>query len=192
MNIRNAYDMMTEDEKQAILNFSDKFEKKYHNPLYRQVSTQKRELFTSKKPINNSFTPIVNDSSARYGVEPQLIMSVIKAESDFNTNAHNKGSNARGLMQITPIAEIDIKKAGVQINDIYNPKQNIEAGTYYLSKLIKKFNDVPLALAAYNAGMGNVNKWMKQYGTSWNDISKGLSRDGIFKETRDYVSKIVK
>lgn len=183
--------MMTEDEKKSILSFSDKFEKKFFNPVYREVSTRKQELFTNK-PINNSYTPLVNDSSARYGLNPQLVMNVIKQESAFNSNAHNKGSNARGLMQITPVAEIDIKRSGLAIDDIYDPKQNIEAGTYYLSTLVKKYNDIPLAVAAYNAGMGNVNKWIKKYGNNWSSIHDGLAKDGMFKETRDYVSKIVK
>lgn len=107
----------------------------------------------------------------------QLIPAVIQAESSGNPNAKSS-VGARGLMQIMPDTAKEIaKKTGLDYEKILtDPQTNIQAGSYYLRTLLERYNgDEKLALAAYNAGMGNVDK----YG-------------GIppFKETQQYVQKI--
>jgi len=97
---------------------------------------------------------LVKAAAARYAVDEQLIYSVIAAESNFDPKAISK-RNARGLMQLLPETAA---RFGVQ--DIFDPKQNIEAGTHYLSDLLKRYNnDLVLALAAYNAGPERVEQY---------------------------------
>ncbi|WP_045422804.1 lytic transglycosylase domain-containing protein [Vibrio jasicida] len=94
----------------------------------------------------------IRASSQRYGVPEQLIISVIHHESAFNPNAVSP-KGAKGLMQL-----MDINSRAANINP-FNPKENIDTGTALLARLIKKYNDIELALAAYNAGEGNVDKY---------------------------------
>lgn len=113
---------------------------------------------------------LVKAAAARYAVDEQLIYSVIAAESNFDPKAISK-RNARGLMQLLPETAA---RFGVQ--DIFDPKENIEAGTHYLSDLLKRYNnDLALALAAYNAGPERV----EQYG-----------RVPPYSETVSYVRRV--
>lgn len=129
--------------------------------------------------------------SAMYDLDKYLVMSVIKAESNFNEYAVSK-KDARGLMQITPltanwIAE-QINLIEFSLDKLNDPETSIFMGCWYLNNLRKEFNDdYILILSAYNAGRGNVNKWLK---------NKEFSRDGKkldyipFKETELYIKKI--
>lgn len=112
----------------------------------------------------------VKAAAAHYAIDEQLIYSVIAAESNFDPKAISK-RNARGLMQLLPETAT---RFGVQ--DIFDPKENIEAGTHYLSDLLKRYNnDLALALAAYNAGPERV----EQYG-----------RIPPYSETVSYVRRV--
>lgn len=132
----------------------------------------------------------IEEYSDRYGLDKYLVMAVIKAESNYIYNAHS--GVARGLMQITDsTADWIAGKLGCEFEreDIENPEININMGCYYLRYLLDYYNeDVNLALAAYNAGMGNVNKWLA-------DSESGTenSLDSIpFSETERYLSRIEK
>ena len=93
------------------------------------------------------FREIVKAAAARYSVDADLITSVIAAESNFDPKAVSK-KNARGLMQLLPETAV---RFGVQ--NIFDPEENIDAGTHYLRDLLRRYNnDLVLALAAYNAG----------------------------------------
>lgn len=93
------------------------------------------------------FQEIIKTAAARYDVDADLITSVIAAESSFDPKAISK-RNARGLMQLLPETAA---RFGVQ--NIFDPQENIDAGTHYLRDLLKRYNnDMVLALAAYNAG----------------------------------------
>jgi soluble lytic murein transglycosylase-like protein len=113
----------------------------------------------------------VNAAASKYNLDPKLIAAVIMAESNFNPKA-GSGAGAKGLMQLMP----DTFKA-YGSGDIMNPKDNIMAGTRYLSIQIKTFGTVELGLAAYNAGPGAVKKY------------KGIPP---YKETQDYVKKVMR
>lgn len=124
-----------------------------------------------------------------YGVDRALVFATIKEESSFDKNAKsNKG--AVGLMQITlSTAEFIAKKLGESDYDLLNENTNIKFGAYYLGYLLDKFKVVETAICAYNAGEGRIRGWLK-------DSEK--SKDGItltyipYKETREYLEKIVK
>lgn len=127
--------------------------------------------------------------SKEYNLDKYLVMGVIKAESNYIHDAHS--GVARGLMQITDDTALWISQKlnmEFEADDIEDPQTNIKMGCFYLSYLISHYNNnIDVALAAYNAGMGNVAKWLgdAQY-----------SADGVnlsyipFKETRTYVKKV--
>src|SRR5690349_15866864 len=93
-------------------------------------------------------------AASRYGVDAELISSVMEVESNFNPKAIS-AKNARGLMQLLPETA-----ARLGVKDIFDPKENIDAGTHYLHDLLQLYkNDLTLALAAYNAGPDKVQKY---------------------------------
>lgn len=116
-----------------------------------------------------AYEPIIRQASKAYGVEPELIRAVIRAESNFR-NESTSPKGAMGLMQLMPQTA---KELGVR--DAYDPRENIMGGTRYLKGLIERYRgDVPTALAAYNWGMGNVER----------------RPDQLPRETRVYIDRI--
>lgn len=97
------------------------------------------------------FDDIINQAAARYGVDADLVHSVIQAESDYDPTCHS-GAGAVGLMQLMPETARSLHV------DPWDPKQNVEGGVRYLRGQLDRFKDVDLALAAYNAGPGAVQR----------------------------------
>jgi hypothetical protein len=126
-------------------------------PVDNVLTIEPEEVFVSLPRVVASTAPyseIVEAAAKRYNVDADLISSVIAAESNFEPRAVSR-KNARGLMQLLPETAA---KLGVQ--NIFDPKENIEAGTKYLSDLLQRYhNDVTLALAAYNAGPEKVQRY---------------------------------
>lgn len=128
--------------------------------------------------------------SDRYNVDPNLVAAIISVESKFNKDVvSSKG--AIGLMQILPETSVwiseqnDMKEFDKKM--LYKPEINIEMGTWYINNLYNQFQDIDLALAAYNGGSGNVSKWLKNEKYS----EDGKTLDIIpFKETKEYVEKV--
>ena len=133
--------------------------------------------------------------SEKYNVDKNLILAVIKAESNFNENAISN-RNAIGLMQLMEETakdvanknniEIDNENIKEELCDVY---KNIEIGTAYIASLLQRYQNTEVALAAYNAGIGTVDNW----------IEKGIiNKDGSnienipYKETNYYVRKILR
>ncbi len=131
--------------------------------------------------------------SFQYNLDPHLVMAVIWVESKYEPKATSR-KDARGLMQIIPptgrwIAK-EIKMETYSDDLLYDPDTNIRMGCWYLSYLLEVFDgDVELALAAYNGGMGNVRKWLKDTRYS----KDGTKLDFIpFKETSQYIDRVAK
>lgn len=123
-----------------------------YSPLTQAIQSETSNItpVTSKSQILN----IVSQVSQKYNVDEKLVQAVIKQESGFNAKAKSK-AGAMGLMQLMPATA---KRLGVK--DPYNPIQNIDGGVRYLKSMLDKYNgNIILALAAYNAGPGAVDKY---------------------------------
>lgn len=113
---------------------------------------------------------LVREAAQRHNVDPALVRAVIETESNWNAGAVSR-KGAVGLMQLIPTTAL---RFGV--NDAFNPKQNVDAGVHYLKTLLERYNgNLDLALAAYNAGEGAV------------DRAHGIPS---FRETRNYVQRV--
>jgi soluble lytic murein transglycosylase-like protein len=121
------------------------------------VAIEPEEIFVAapKMPLAQApFGELIRKAAAKYEVDPDLVFSVVAAESNFNPKALSR-RNAHGLMQLLPETA---KRLGVK--DIYDPAQNIDGGTRYLRDLLKLYDgDLALTLAAYNAGPGAVQRY---------------------------------
>jgi len=128
--------------------------------------------------------------SQEYDVDPYLVLAVIKVESSFRHRAVSP-KNAMGLMQITErtgkwgAEQIGLRSFSEEM--LFDPEYNIQIGCWYLSRLYREFGDTDLVIAAYNAGSGNVSKWLKN-----RDLSRtGETLDKIpFRETEKYLKKV--
>ena len=116
-----------------------------------------------------SLDDIIQRAGSRYGVAPGLVRAVIKAESNFNSNAVS-AAGAKGLMQLMPGTA-----RSLGVTDSFDPEQNVMAGTRYLRRMLDRYDgDLDSALAAYNWGPGNVDR-------------KGWS---LPRETRSYLARV--
>ena len=130
-------------------------------------STQTKTDFSQKSKIKE----LISRVSQKHGVDEKLVNALVKQESGFNPNAKSK-VGAMGLMQLMPATA-----KGLGVNNPMDPEQNIEGGVKYLKSMLNKYNgNIILALAAYNAGPGAVDKY-----------------DGVppYKETQNYVKSIL-
>lgn len=122
---------------------------------YTLIMREKRVLLDRKLGENISqYDELIKKASGRYNVEPALVKAIIKAESNFNHRAVSP-KGARGLMQLMPATA-----SSLQVRDSFHPENNIEGGVKYVRYLLNFFNgNLPLALAAYNAGENAVVRY---------------------------------
>lgn len=137
------------------------------------------------------YKDIVYVKSSKYGVDPLLIYSIMKAESKFDSQAISP-SGAKGLMQImNKTGTWGAEVCGISNfapDQLFNPEINIEIGTWYIAKLLSQYEgNIDTALAAYNAGSGNVAKWKAN--TAYSLDGKTIHRIP-FKETDNYIKRV--
>lgn len=123
-------------------------------------------------PSRRDLRGYVRAAALRHGLPPELVLAIVEAESDFNPRAVSP-RGARGLMQLMPVTA-----SSLDVDDSFDPYENIEAGVRHLRRLMDRFDgELPLVLAAYNAGEGAV----QVYG-------------GVppYRETRRYVARILR
>lgn len=143
-------------------------------------------LFKSMYPLR--YEDEITASAATHGVDPYLVAAVIRLESSWDPEASSH-QGARGLMQLMPETAQDMVAKGLvdgkrySYENLEDPTVNIEYGCAYLSYLLTYFNGVTdRAIAAYNAGMGNVDGWAKQ--------DKLLHNAITFPETQAYLVRV--
>src|SRR5699024_5477961 len=121
-----------------------------------QSYTTKQQMNSevAQKAPTTKYNTFISQAATKHGVDEALIHAIIKMESNYNTKVRSH-AGAVGLMQLMPVTAKEVGDT-----DRENIQQNIEGGTYYFSKMLKRHNgDVRLALASYNDGPGNVQKY---------------------------------
>ncbi|NWF53068.1 MAG: lytic transglycosylase domain-containing protein [Nitrospirae bacterium] len=143
------------------------------------IMKEKSEIENKSKTIskisisqnNNNYHTLVHEKATKYKMDPSLVKAVIKVESNWNEWAVSR-KGAMGLMQLMPATAREMN-----VNNPFNPEENIEGGVKYLRYLLERFNgDLTLALAAYNAGPN----WIEKFGVI-----------PPITETKEYVRKVL-
>ncbi len=156
--------------------------------LYFLVGEGRITLLKMAYPVK--YQEVVEKCSEEYNLDRFLVYSVINVESRFNEKAVSR-VGAKGLMQLMDKTAQECNKRenfGYNIpDDLFNPETNIRIGCSYLRKLIDTHKDLTLAVTAYNAGTGNVKKWLSD-----NELSDGEGglADIPYPETKRYVDKV--
>jgi Rod binding domain-containing protein len=137
------------------------------------VAPDSSRVIPSEGAINriNQYEENIDDAAESYGVDKNIIKSIIMTESAGNNRAVSS-ARAKGLMQLMDSTAVDMG-----VKNVFNPKENIDGGTKYFAQMLRQYDgDVKLALAAYNAGPGNVEKY-----------------NGVppFDETKNYINKVL-
>jgi soluble lytic murein transglycosylase len=126
---------------------------------------------------------IVRGHASQYELDAALLAAVIYRESEFDADARSS-SGAIGLMQLLPETAEGIAQltggSRFEVDDLYDPEINVRYGSFYLRRLLRKYDDERLALAAYNAGQANVDQW----------VAEGRT-EIPFPETREFVDNVL-
>ncbi len=145
--------------------------------------------FLKKFIYPDTYIDIVKEESVKNDIDPYLVLAIIKTESGFDSMAISK-KQAKGLMQIMDSTANDINSEVSETN-IYNVNTNIKLGCEYLNYLIETYDgNYYLAVCAYNAGLGNVNEWVKE-GVISENLADSNDTNIPFKETNIYLKKVI-
>ncbi len=163
------FNILTEDHDDASLSFSGSLAPEIPGVDMPPSEIRRSSPKNGALPRSDDLGQLINQAAAAYGVDPDLVRSVIKAESNFESSSISP-KGATGLMQLMPDTARDM---GVQ--NPFDPRENIMGGTRYLQMLLDRYHgNTGLALAAYNWGMGNVEKHYAR----------------LPRETRDYIVRV--
>lgn len=147
------------------------------------TSPMPKKAFVAPMPYSKptTFEPLIAQAGHQYGVETSLIKAVIQAESSFNAHAVSH-AGAKGLMQL-----MDKTGQALGVTDPFDPEQNIRGGTQFLSDLLRKYDgNEAVALAAYNAGPGRVDRLGIR-----TDADLRQKLDQLPQETQHYVKRVL-
>ncbi|MBT9537932.1 MAG: transglycosylase SLT domain-containing protein [Nitrospirae bacterium] len=162
---------------------------------YREALTLLSRL-PSGEVVRNILYPlahwhIVRNVSEKYSIDPFIILSIMREESRFDTQARSQ-AGALGLMQLMPQTAYAIdKKVNLNIKsqeNIFDIKANINLGSYYITSLLKEFGSLPPAIAAYNAGEDIVRKW--QRAGNYKSLDEFIE-DIPYEETKNYTKRVI-
>ena len=121
------------------------------------------------------YSEYVEKYSEENGIDKYLVYAIIKAESNFDPNVKSN-ADARGLMQLMEETAVErsnaIEGTEIEAYDLYDPETNIKLGTSYFAYLLGLYDDnIVLAIIAYNAGLGNVEQWIKDGAVSYTHLT---------------------
>ncbi|MBU4556697.1 MAG: lytic transglycosylase domain-containing protein [Actinobacteria bacterium] len=139
-------------------------------------------------PMPVEYRAAVAESSSRHDLNPYVVVAIIDAESAWRPQIVSK-AGAVGLMQVLPATAQELSREGFvderfDPDDLSDPAVNIEFGTAYIRYLVERYHEMETAIAAYNAGIGNVDEWVEPGG----DIRETIE----FPETRHYVLRVMR
>lgn len=140
-------------------------------------------IFSIWKIFPIKYKDLIVEYSVRFDLSPELVSSLINAESGYNDSALSY-AGARGLMQVLPSTADEVAgKLNLTDYDLFNPNDNVYIGCYYLKYLLDYYNgDVVFALCGYNAGINNVKYW---------DFGGDIEKIPV-SQTKNYVKKILR
>lgn len=167
--LKNDYSKMPKNNSLELL--QRKIEKRISEPVQSQQTQENTPLPKTLMARLDRYEPIINKAADKYDIDKSLIKAVIAQESYGNHKAISP-VGAKGLMQL-----MDGTANDLGVKDPFNPEENIMAGAKYLKQQLNKFKSNELALAAYNAGPGNV--------TRYNGVPP-------FKETKNYIRNVMR
>ncbi len=152
-------------DRNGVIHFTNIPDQPRYQPWFKDSGPSRGERL-------DRYSRLIKEVAERHDVEPALIKALVRAESDFNPSAISK-KGAIGLMQLMPETLMDL-----DVNNPFAPAENLEAGVKHLKKLLNRFNnDIPLAVAAYNAGAEAV-----------------LEHNGVppYRETTTFVERVLR
>jgi soluble lytic murein transglycosylase len=144
-------------------------------------------LYLSYRQMEEDLHALVEVAAHRHGLDPRLVAAVVEAESKGRPRAVSR-AQAYGLMQLRVPTASEVAGRKVGVEELFDPVVNLDLGCKYLRRLIDIYaGDVRLALMAYNAGPGNLEKWMRRESNP-----ERILENLAFGETRYYVRKVLR